>query len=31
VLSSSSIQVDWSGVTGATSYDLLRANVRACT
>jgi hypothetical protein len=27
VLSSSSIQVDWSGVTGATSYDLLRANV----
>jgi len=27
VLSSSSIKVDWSGVTGATSYDLLRANV----
>jgi fibronectin type 3 domain-containing protein len=27
VLSSSAIQVDWSGVTGATSYDLLRANV----
>ncbi len=27
VLSSSSIQVAWSGVTGATSYDLLQANV----
>jgi len=27
VLSSSSIKVNWSGVTGATSYDLLRATV----